>query len=219
MTAMRPLKDFLPLVAPHCSTAPRPVMEQYLRLAAIEWCERTRAWRHITTQQVTENGAIIAAPEYATVHEIESAYHNGNQLSPTQFSHFDPEDFEGTGAPAYITQSNANSVSILPFAPGTLLMNVFLKPRSGTEYGTNPQDPLQDKYNVVPDHLFVQSAEKIAEGALARLLALPKEDAEWANHKMAGYYRMRFDEACDAKFNSHVKGQQRSRRRTRAQWL
>lgn len=216
----RPLSDFLPLVMPHCATAPRPTVEQYLRLAAIEWCERTRCWRHAAQFAIDEANEVIVAPDYATVHEIETAYFNNTTpLSPTQFSSFSPDDFADQGSPQYITQSAPNTISILPFTAGTLNLSLFLKPRSGTEYGTNPADPLQDKYNVVPEHLFIQSAEAIAEGALARLLALPAESAEWSNPKMAMYYRQRFDEACDRKFNSHIKGQHRARKRTRANWF
>ena len=68
---------------------------------------------------------------------------------------------------------------------------------------------------VVPEHIFVQSAENIAEGALARLLALPAEDAPWSNPKMAMYFAGRFEAACDRKFATHIKGQQRARRRTK----
>lgn len=219
--ATRPLRDFLPLVLPHAPTCPRPVAEQYLRLAAIEWCERTRCWRHIASTTLTNaQDEVIAAPDYATVHEIETAYFNGVELTPTQFSSADPADMDaaaGLGTPKYITQTAPNTVRVIPFAAGSLDLTLFLKPRSGTEYGTDPLDPLQDKYNVVPEHIFIQNAEAVAEGALARLLLL--KDVAWFNPKLALFYRDRFDNACTGKFNSEIRGQQRASARSTAHFL
>ena len=221
--ATRPLIDFMPHVMPHCPTAPRPLVEQALRMAAREYCERTRCWRQIVETPIDTQNEGIVCPEYATVHEIESAYFDTtNELTPTQFSVFDPVELDASanvGAPRYITQTQPNTVSIIPFQAGTLTLTLFLKPRSGSEYGVDGADTLQDRYNVVPEHLFIQSAEQIAEGALSRLLALPAETAEWSNPKMAMYYAGRFEEACSAKFNSHIKGQHRAKRRSRAHWF
>jgi hypothetical protein len=220
----RPLRDFLPLVLPHAQYCPRPVAEQYLRLAAIEWCERTRCWRHVSTMDLTEQGEAIVSPDYATIFEIESAEFSSETVSSTelvatqftQISLSDAEAMEGN-APRYITQVSPNSVTVLPFMVGSLSLSLFLKPRAGTEYGNDPADPLQDKYNVIPEHVFIQSAEKIAEGALARLLAI--KDTKWHDPKMAGYYAGRFNEACDRHFSSELRGQQRAPRRSRPEFI
>lgn len=220
----RPLSDFLPLVLPHATDCPRPVAEQYLRLAAIEWCERTRCWRHIETTTLAANGQAIVAPDYATIFEIETAeFIDGNDnavpLTPTQFSSIGPTDAAtaNAGAPVYITQVSPNTISVIPFAAGDVKLSLFLKPRSGTEYGTNPADPLQDRFNVVPEHIFIQNAEAIAEGALARLLAI--KGAAWNDPNLAAFYFQRFEAACNRAFRSEVRGQQRAPARARAYFM
>lgn len=220
----RPLADFLPLVLPHAPDCPRTVAEQYLRLAAIEWCERTRCWRHVTTMALTEQGEAIVAPDYAAIFEIETAeFSNGNTdpvpLTPTQFTSVSLEDATAMagGLPRYITQASPSTVTVLPFEAGDLSLSLFLKPRSGTEYGNDPDDPLQDRLNVVPQHVFVQSAEQIAEGALGRLLAI--KNTSWHDPNMALYYSGRFDQACDRNFRSDMRGQHRAPVRTKPQFF
>jgi hypothetical protein len=221
----RPLADFLPLVLPHAPRCPRPVAEQYLRLSAIEWCERTRCWRSILTTAISAQESAIVAPVYATIHEIERAEFSASnvnqyELTPTQFSSVSLKDFGDTttgATPRYITQVAPNAVSVLPFMAGTLELSLFLKPRFGSELGFDAEDPLQDRYNVVPEHIFIQSAEHIADGALSRLLALP--DQEWTNPQMAGYYGSRFEASCNRAFSNQIKGQHRAVPRSRANFL
>lgn len=215
--ATRPLSDFLPLVLPNAAGCPNLVALQYLRLAAIEWCERTRAWREMVTTTVAMQGETIVAPDYATIFEIERAEFTpdgGSQayeVCPTQFtSHTfdDMDEARDAGPPRYITQASPNTVRLIPYMDGLLTMSLFLKPRSGTEYGSTPINPLHDTMNVVPEHLFIQSAEAIAEGALARLLFI--RNAEWFDPKQGMSYRASFDKRCDVSFRSEIRGQQRA---------
>lgn len=215
----RPLKDFLSMVLPEVPYCPRPVAEQYLRLAAIEFCERTRCWRHVTTQDITAQDGAIVAPDYATIHEIETAeWGEGVELMPTQFSEIDADAYGAeagaAGPPRYITQVAANQIAVVPFDTGSLRLSLFLKPRSGSEFGGDPNDPLQDKYNVVPEFMFIQHGDHIASGALARIMNLP--DQTYTNPKMAAQHLARFERACDTKFSSNMRGQHRAKRRAKA---
>lgn len=222
----RHLRDFLPLVLPHAPQCPGPVALQYLRLAAVEWCERTRCWREVVTTAIAQQNAAIVAPVYATIHEIEQAEFTSTttgpiKLTPTQFSSLTMSELADTtaeaGAPRYITQSSPNTVAVYPYQAGSLEMSLFLKPVSGTEYGTNPADPLQDKFNVVPAHIFTQSAEKVAWGALGRLLNLAKSD--WYDPQNAAIFFAKFNDACDDSFRSELRGQHRAPVRTRASFF
>lgn len=206
----RPLRDFLPLVLPHAPQCPNPVAIQYLRLAAIEWCERTRCWREIHTTTVDQQNKTIVAPDYATIHEIElaeftSASVDKVELTPTQYSSLSISDLANTdgeaGPPRYITQSADNVVSVYPYQTGSLELSLFLKPISGT-------DPSIANQNIVPAHVFTQSAEKVAWGALARLLNL--SNASWYDPNNAAVYQAKFDMACDDKFNTPLRGQHRA---------
>ena len=209
------LIDFLPMVLPHAPGVPEPVAEFNLRLAAIEFCERTRCWRHILTRTI--NGQInnLIAPAYAAIHEFEHASWNGEPLQPVQFSDVAQEDMTADqGQPKYITQVAPDSVMLYPpVTTGTLTVSVFLKARGGQEFGGNPDDPLEDAYNVVPKFLHAQHGEPIAYGALARILAIPQQ--QFTDPKMAAHYADRFRAAMDAKFSANMRGQQRAPRRTR----
>lgn len=217
----RPLRDMLPLVLPHVPGCPYMEVIKNLRLAAIEWCERTRCWRSITTVAITGQGQAVVAPHYATIHEIETAHMAGQRLTPTQFSHIDQQDRgedNVSGPPRYITQVSPNEITLVPFSTGDLELSLFLKPRSGDEVGSNGQGGwLQDDQNVIPQHIFVQDAEAISWGALSRLMAQPKK--EWTNPNMAVYYENKFGARADSKFSSNVEGQQKARPRSRPQWI
>lgn len=215
-----PLSAFLPYVLPYVATCPDPVAEFQLRMAAIEFCERTRCWRHIISVAVAANNQTIAAPTYSTIHEIEEATFNGKPLNPTQYTATDPNELTGltaTGDPVNITQIESGVVALYPFKTGTLRLSAFLKPMHGSAFGLNPLDPLSDAYNVVPEFLLRQHAETIARGALARIYGLPNE--QFSNPNNALFYAKMFDEACGRNFASNLKGQQRAPIRTKAQWM
>jgi len=223
MSATIRLTEFLPYVLPHAPGAPDFVAEKYLRMAAIEFCERTRCWRKITEMDITtSNTRALVAPYHAAIHQIEfasfsSPTHPKSPLTPTQYSdisdRYHPEMEQG-GPPRYITQVNPNEVSVFPMAPGTLEVSLFLKPRMGQDFATNAvDDPMQDTFNVVPDFLLTQWGEIIASGALSKLLTQPQK--RWTDPNMAVFYLNKFEKACDRHFSRGVQGQQRAPRRTK----
>lgn len=210
-----PLSDFLPMVLPNAPGVPIPVAEFNLRLAAIEFCERTRCWRHVMTKALTGQTITVIAPAYAAIHEFEHAAWNEEPLQPVQFSDIALEGTEPAdqGPPRYISQAKPDSVILFPpVTTGTLALSVFLKPRGGNEFGGNPDDPLEDAFDRVPEFMHAQHGEAIAYGALARILAIPKQ--QYTNPQMAGFYMQRFNAAMDAKFSANMRGQQRAPRRT-----
>ena len=80
------LRDFLPLVIPNAIGVPDMVATFNLRLAAIEFCERTNCWRHIVSQTLTVNDPGIAVPGYATIHKIENASFGDIDLTPIAYT-------------------------------------------------------------------------------------------------------------------------------------
>lgn len=217
---MRPLADFLPLVQPFAPGVPQPTALQALRLAAIEWCERTRCWRVIRTITTTVPDRVLIPFPYATVHEIEIAEFNGQKLEPIQFSDIDPDQItvEG-GQPKYISQTSPNTLLIYPHAEGSLYLSLFLKPRIDAELDAPVREntTFLERFGFVPDHIYLQSAEAIKFGALARLLAMPAQD--WTDGNAAAAYELRFREKMDAQFSGNVTGQQRAARRTKPQYF
>ncbi|QCP84326.1 hypothetical protein EYE35_01130 [Cereibacter sphaeroides] len=218
--AMVELSLFLGYVLPFAPGCPQHTAERALRSAAIEWCERTNGWRSISSFDLTENRQAIVTPEHAVIHKIEEATFDGEPLTPTLFTEAAPDELTGeaeTGEPRYLTQVGPNEVSVYPFAPGLLRLSLFLKPREDSLFGTDPDDPLKDAYNVVPDFMLSQHAERLSFGALARLLAMPNQT--FTNPQEAQRYRLMFDAACDGTSSASIKGQQRARLRIKPQWL
>lgn len=214
---MKRTAAFLPLILPFCPECPEFLAEQHARFAAIEFCERSRAWRHLTTVALPEGSAgtgVMVAPDTAAIHEIEFAEVNGKPLRPIQFSTMEdaPE-----GRPEYVTQTAPNEVRITPFEPGVLRISVFLKPLTGSEYGTDPVSPLFDRFNVVPDFLVDIHGHVIASGALSKLLSIPGEP--WTDKKTALQYEARFREKLDSAFRWNMRGQQRAPQRVASRWF
>lgn len=212
-----PLDRILPLILPNAPGCPHMTALLHARMAAVEFCERTRCWRHATTLTVTGVDEALVTPAEAAIHEIETASANGVPLTPTQFTDI-VRWGAGGGPPQYITQTNANSVSVFPNEGEVELeLTLFLKPRSDSARGTDPADPLRDPYDVVPDWMISQHADILAAGALSRVLLIP--DQPWTDPKAAAFHLARFLEGKTDKFASNLRGQQRARARTRAHWF
>lgn len=203
-------RDFLPLILPFCPTCPDFIAEQQARFAAIEFCERSRAWRHITTVELTSATGVPVAPDTAAIHEIEFANFNGSPLTPVQFSTIEASS---VGIPRYVTQVAPHAVTVAPYAePGTLEISLFLKPLSSSQYSTDADDPLFDRFNVVPQFMVDIHGAAIAEGALAKILSIP--DEPWTDKRKAAAHDERFRERLDASFRWNMRGQQRAPIRT-----
>jgi hypothetical protein len=219
-TPIQPISALLPYVIPHVPDCPDPTAEFNLRLAAIEFCERTRCWRHLAEASLTADTRTLAAPAFTTIHEIEQATFDGQTLIPISFTDSDHPSLTGTvmeSAPMYVTQTEPGHLTVIPFRPGTLRVSVFLKPQHGTQFGMNPVSPLSDPLNVVPPFLVSQHAECVAFGALARIFALPGET--WTDEARAAVCRAMFEERIASHASGNLRGQQRTPIRTKAQWV
>lgn len=215
-----PLSSFLPYIVPHVPACPDPVIEFLLRQSAIDFCERTRAWRYTTSVTITNESPILVAPAYSEIHEIETATHDAMPLTPAVYIDTTPTALYGTqpsNTPKFITQINSGSVIVAPYSPGTLRLSVFLKPQTGVEMGGDAADPLADAKNVVPAFLFQHHAQTLAAGALARILLLPEQP--FTEPGLAAIKRAEFDAAVDAIAARLQKGQQRAPLRTKPRWM
>jgi hypothetical protein len=216
MTPTIALTKFLPLVLPHVKECPHTIATFNLRLAAIEFCERTKCWRHMTTLNVTRDGQNLAAPYYAAIHQIEKAvFDDETTLEPIQFSDVDEANFaEQLGQdPRHITQQAYNSIRVLPFKEGKLTLSLFLKPVNGMDMTLGADGVVADEYDAVPDFLYTMHAEHIACGAIARLAMQPNKP--WTNPDLAMMHGQRFERAMNDHFSVSLTGQQRAKRRTR----
>ena len=220
MARMIPIETFIPLVTVHASEAPHPVVEQQIRLAAIEFCERTRCWRHVVRREIgCPASPIRIIPPYATIWEFEFAYFNDAQLTPTQLTDidFEPTETEAFSAPpTHISQMEPGQVLLFPRSsePGLLYMSMFLKPIGSDDWDGGTYDIGEDDdLNMLPDFMLVQHAETIARGALARILAIPGQ--RYTDMARAGAYAADFHERMDTRFHSNLRGQQRAPARSK----
>lgn len=212
-----PLSEFEALVRPYARELPVPTARRLLRQSAIEFCERTRCWRELLTVTVDEQNETIVTPSYATIHQIEEAYFDGDvRLEPTQYTEVTNLERIGTtveGVPKYIAQMHPNIVALIPYAAGTLTISAFMKPIEGSSMALNGDGDTIDSLDVVPAFLLGQYGPHIAYGALARALMIPRQP--FSNPKEAMLYQAKFDRACDTHFASNITMQHRAPPRTR----
>lgn len=208
-------REFMSYVLPFAPGASLIAAEFQTRLAAREFCERTKCWRlRLPAVDVTSNEFALAIPDYAEIHKIERArWGRQYDLEPIQFTDLPPGWEDATEAPpTVLTQSDWNQIILYPFQPGSLDIEVFLKPKAGHDF-TRSSALMQDYFNQVPDFLLEQFAEPIGAGAAARLLMLPNRP--YSDMNAAAVQVARFNAACDARSSSNIRTQTRARARVR----
>ena len=214
MVVMVRTKELLPMIAEMVPLCPFFTSERCIREAAIEFSERSRAWRHVSTHAVIAGEHTMIAPDHTAIHEIEYAQWNGAKLTPIQFSTL---ELPAEGRPAYITQVSPGAVQLLPFEAGSLEISVFLKPLATSAIGTDAADPLHDPHDVIPDFYVSIHGTTIKHGALSLIFAIPNQ--VWSDPQRAAYHEEKFRRACDGSFRENLRGQQRAPSRTTARWM
>lgn len=205
---MRDIFELAPHVLPFAPSCPEPTMVQYLREAAIKFCERSRSWRSDEVYPLIGPEINVMAKCDAVIIDIESVRWRetagdqwGLKLDPVQYDEVAGEYRDGN--PLYFAQKLAGTLQVSPFAAGELRVVMYLKPdRNATE---------------LPDYLVELHPEIIAAGALAKILTLPGYDFTEPN--LAMMHLSDFNSACDAHFRDSQRGQQRARTRSKASFL
>lgn len=205
---MRDIYELAPLVLPFARNCPEPTVVQYLREAAIKFCERSRSWRSDTVYPLITPEISIMSSCDAVIIDIESVRWRqdagdqwGMKLDPVTYDEVAGEYREGN--PRYYTQMNAGKLQVSPFTAGELRVVMYLKPdRQAME---------------LPDYLIELHPEIIAAGALAKILMLPGYD--FTDTNLAMVHLNDFNSACDSHFRDNKRGQQRARSRSKASFL
>lgn len=204
---MSSLDSFLPEVRPWAPGVPDQVAYKHLRLAAIEFCERTRLWRFEDDYDITaEDCEAISTPGGSVLHDIEVVLFENRELLPKATRDLDRDmpgwrtgDL-GTGLPSYFTQIEQNTIKLVPSAAGHLYLCLRLKPS-------------QDATDL-PDFLAAEYRECLGWGALGRILTVPGQS--YSNPELASFYMARFSAKLDQLANKGTTGQQNAPKRTRA---
>lgn len=206
---MKPLDDFAPHIRLYAPGVADPTMRFALREAAVEFCERTRLWRFEDEYAISaEKCDAIFAPDGAVIHEIESVTFDGQPLTPVSIAWLD-ENYRGwrtqdyTGVPRYFSQVEPDQLCLVPQAVGTVGLSLWLKP-------SNDADQL-------PDWMFNQFRETLAQGAIARILMIPNQS--FTNYELGAAFGASFSAKLDDASTKGFTGQQRAPMRTRASFF
>jgi hypothetical protein len=188
--ADRTFNSIVTRLAPSVPGCPNPIIEQYVRDAAIEACERTLAWRYEQPLiRLTPGGFEYAydTPSQSEVHAFLTVAINGRKVEPVTLEQLhdmmpdwpDPS-IDKRATPRYVTQIDPDHFAVAPAPDSTELydvkMIVALKPlRTATGM----------------DKIFLDELETvIMHGALQHLLVLP--DRNWSDRELASYHAKQF---------------------------
>lgn len=206
---MTPLDDFSVDITVYAPGCPDMIMNFGLRQAAIEFCERTRLWRFEDEISVlNEESEFIAAPNGAVIHEIETIVFEGLGLQPATVAWLDANvrnwrTGEITGPPKYYTQTEQDTIRLVPRGAGVVRLSVWVKPSQDADE--------------LPDFMAAQYREIISHGALARILMIPNQ--AFTNIDLAAAYGRSFENKMLAVINKGFTGQQRASLRTQASFF
>lgn len=204
---MTELDVFLPSIMPKVPGCPEPSAFFAIIKAAQDFCERTRLWRDSDSFQITETSCnVVCAPDGSDLFEIENAMLDGKKLDPISIGDLNrdyPDWRERSQGGRWITQTEHDTVIVVPKTAGTLALSITLRPSDDAE--------------LLPDFLAKHYRQVIADGALAEILMLPGQS--FTDPARAQFYSARFESKLNGLFNQSIKGQQRAPTRARAQFM
>lgn len=182
--------DFVTLLAPSLPGCPNAVIENYVRRAAREVCERTLAWRYEPSSQVLVAGTYSYAYQPAAsteVHDVLSATINDTKLTALPYNEvarryplWPDTDVDRRGHPLFITQWAPATYYVAPTPDAavtyTVEMVVALKP---TLAATGMDEAVADELETAIQHCVLQ-----------HLLVLP--DRPWSDRELAAYHAKQY---------------------------
>lgn len=212
---MKAWSQFYPDVLPELPGAPLPLVDHWLRNAAIEFCERSKALVQTLTAidavasqmayvlPMPADGGIAPVTLYELV-QIVSVRFNGAKLTPKAplFLETKYDDWEAeVGEPEHYTQADTGSVLLVP-APadavvGAIEVRAALKPAADA--------------TGVADWLYSQYRLALCAGAKAKLMAM--EDKPWSRPDRVALNLAAFEEAISNATSAASDGHVRSRPR------
>lgn len=205
---MKDIDTLLPRVLRYAPACPEVLALSHLRDAGKAFCQRTKLWRMADAFTIPDTGEdILCAPQGSYILEIVAARLDGNKLEPVTASYLDAHQFgwrddtESSGA-RWITQTEPDSVRVVPVQGGTLKFELVLAP--------------SDDADQLPDFMVDQYAQAIANGAIGEILSTP---SDFANPQLGGAFVQRFEADLGRLSVSARKGQQNAPLRTRASFF
>lgn len=177
---------FYPYILVYLPGMAKPVIDEHLRLACIEFCERSQVWRQWLGPVSTVASQKVYSLPLVTNQELvqlEAATLSGSKLILTTLDELDSVGEIRTHTPAiYMVDRTQFSLTQIPTAAGLpILAQVTLKPSlAATD---------------APDQLFATYAPVIAKGAIASAMLIP---GDTFNPSMSAVCRADFLAAANA---------------------
>lgn len=203
---------FGPLVLPFATTCSAPLMEQHVRLAAIDFFSHTKAWQ-ADLQALDADGILtsfaMVLPDDSTIEKLLKVVVTdpyGNKPDVTVTTADIGEDLVHSGTQqliAYTADRLALTVWPLQADGASIVPKVALKPSLASA--------------TLPDAMVEQFGMEIAKGALASLLAM--EDKPWTNKDLARLHYVEFNNAKAVTARKVERGFSRGGRRTATRWF
>ncbi len=206
---MRDFDTLSPLILPTAPACPDPTLVWAVRKSLTELCERARIWRAPDHFEVTETGPeVLFVPQGAHLHKLETvAVNDGKPLEPITLIDLErryPDWRKAEGMARFVVQTAPGTLSVTPSQVGDVIRLVaYLKP-----------SPTADS---APRHLLDRYEEIVSYGALARILAIPRQ--EWSDPSLAAYYLQSFNSRIDPIAYDYLKGDQDAPLRSRPQFF
>jgi hypothetical protein len=186
-------REFISLeskLAPSVPGCPRPTIEQYVRDAAIEVCEKTLAWRYEQDSIRLTPGVYeydYETPDYAEIAAVIYSAVNGVAVSALVqedvhrlFPDWPNLDVTKRSEPRYISQFDPDHFVVMPIPDSskTYDIKMFLALRP------TPDSTGMDKT------AFDECEQLIIHGALQNLLVLPNKS--WTDRELATYHAKQY---------------------------
>lgn len=196
---------FLPLVLPSAPDAPGPFVRQNLRLAAREFCSRTRAWVQWidAATTVTPNVYTFTKPIDAELVAVAGATVGGVPTEVARWAEYDSDPVASAAneMPAASTADLVSFVLTGAVTASAVRVKVVLMPTIGAA--------------ACPDLLANRYLECIAAGAEAMVLSTP---GSFADAKKAAIAEAVFQEGIGKAITQTFKGNTTKIRRSRVNW-
>lgn len=185
------------LVMPFLPSCPEPIAIDGLRNATIELCERTRIWKSEDRFTLSSGINDVCVPNGSTLIKVEGARLNGKTLEPistqalnSKYQSYDWRQLEGE--PEFITQTEHDTLTIVPKGEGTIELATVLAPSFDAER--------------IPRFIMSRYKQTLAQGAIAYAMMLPSE--RYYNPDLAMTFRARFERDLDRLSTKGHTGQQ-----------
>jgi len=187
---------FFPYIQPHVPGCPEMTIELHLQEAAVDFCERSSAWRVDFDDGFTVRGISdyeVGVPNRTLLENVLHLSVDGRPLRKAADTH---TFTNASGEPDAFSIYQDTMVRFYPTPDGKYAFKAtgVLKPSLGA--------------TGVEDFLYNTHGRAIAFGALGKLLNIPGK--EWTNPELAAYYNARAAKAADnAKGRDMARGEMR----------